>query len=99
VCFPGNTGLPTPTGGIAGILGYFMNWLLAIFSTIAIIAFVISGIQYLTAAGEDSQMETAKRNMKYSMIGVLVGMSAYLIIDAVRCMLTGTGGALFSIAC
>jgi hypothetical protein len=83
--------LPTPTGGIAGILGYFMNWILAIFSIIAIIAFVISGIQYMTAAGDESQAETAKRNMKYAMIGVLVGMAAYIIIDAIRCMLVGPG--------
>lgn len=100
VCFPSNTGLPEPAGGIAGILGYVMNWLLAMFGIIAIIAFVISGVQYLTAAGDEGQAETAKRNMKFAMMGVLVGLSAYIIIDAIRCMLSG-GVAFgpFSLAC
>lgn len=99
VCFPGGTGLPSPSNGIAGVLAGFMNWLLLIFSTIGIIAFVISGIQYLTAAGDESQAETAKKNMKFAMIGVLVGLSAYLIIDAIRCMLVGPGAGPVSFAC
>ena len=77
-------GLPDPTGGVKGILSGFMNWLLIVFGSIAIIAFVVSGSQYLTAAGDEKGLETAKRNMTYSIIGVIVALSAYVIIQAIE---------------
>lgn len=82
---PTNTGLPTSP--ISSIIGRTMNWLLAMFGMIAVIAFVISGLQYLTAAGDESQAERAKQNMKYSIIGVMVGLAAYVIINAIGCVL------------
>ena len=77
------TGLPDPAGGVKGIIGSFMNWLLGIFGLLAIIAFVVSGIQYLAAAGSERVLETAKRNMTYSIIGVIVALAAFVIIQAV----------------
>ena len=76
-------GLPDPAGGVKGILLNFMNWLLVVFGSIAIIALVVSGIQYLTAAGDEKGLETAKRNMTYSIIGVIVALSAFVIIKAI----------------
>ncbi|OGI31086.1 MAG: hypothetical protein A3G09_00055 [Candidatus Moranbacteria bacterium RIFCSPLOWO2_12_FULL_48_12] len=66
-----------------------MWWLLAVFGMIAIIAFVISGIQYLISAGNEAMIETAKRNMMYSMLGVLVGLSGWVIIRAIDAALNG----------
>ncbi|MEK7598688.1 MAG: hypothetical protein AAB487_03050 [Patescibacteria group bacterium] len=86
-------GLPDPAGGVKGILLNFMNWLLALFGLIAIIAFVISGTQYLTAAGSEKVLETAKRNMTYSIIGVIVALAAFVIIKAIDTALRM--GALF----
>ncbi len=75
VCVPTETGLPeTP---IASILSNFLSWILGIFGFIAIIAFVISGIQYLTAAGNETQIENAKKAMKWSLVGVIVGISGW----------------------
>lgn len=83
VCFPKDTGLPDPQGGILEVLGNFLGWLLAIFGFLAIGAFVVSGIQYLIAAGDDKMIEIAKRNMKWSVVGVLVGLSGWIIMMAV----------------
>lgn len=88
VCFP-ITDLPDPQGGIAEIIYNFMYWLMAIFGMLSIIAFVISGIQYVTSAGDDSQIETAKTNMKWSIVGVLVGLSGLIIITAISRALSG----------
>ncbi|MCX6765482.1 MAG: hypothetical protein NT136_00770 [Candidatus Moranbacteria bacterium] len=81
VCFPTNTGLSdTP---VADIIENFLMWLLGIFGFIAIIAFIISGIQYLTSAGEEKAIETAKRNMKWSIVGVIIALAGFVIILAV----------------
>ncbi len=87
IVFPENTGLPDPPGGVLQILGNFFSWLMAIFGLLAIGAFVISGIQYLIAAGNDDMIKTAKNNMKWSLVGVIVGLSGWVIMQAI-------GGAL-----
>ncbi len=78
---PTNTGLPDAP--VRNILENILIWMLQITGIIAIIAFVISGIQYLTAAGNEGQIETAKRNMLYSIIGVVVVLAAFVIIQAI----------------
>ena len=51
------------------------------------IGFVIAGILYLTAAGNESQAEKAKNAMTYSIIGVIVALVGYVIIQAVSAWL------------
>lgn len=88
VCIPTKTGLSQSS--VEYVLETFMKWLLGIFGFIAIIAFVISGLQYLTAAGDENQAETAKRNMKYSIIGIAVALSGYVILMAIAALLEGS---------
>lgn len=96
VCIPTNTGLPSPTGSdpVTAVATNLMNWLLGIIGVIAIIAFVISGLQYLTAAGNQNAMEAGKRNMQWSIVGVIVALIGYVIIKAVDTLLGGSS-ALF----
>lgn len=84
----GSPGLPvgTPEGILVGI----MNWLLTIIGVIGVIAFVIAGIIYLTAAGDDSKAKTAKQAMTYAIIGMIVALMGYVIIQAVDAMLNET---------
>lgn len=88
VCIPGETGLPG--GTVASILTNFFTWLLLIFGILAVGAFIISGIQYLVSAGDDKSVATAKMNMKWSVIGVAVGLSGYIILKAVEVALNAT---------
>jgi len=83
-------GLPNPASGVRGIIINVMNWILGIFGFLAIIAFVVSGIQYLTAGGSENIIEKAKRNMTYSIIGVIVGLAAFVIVQAVDRALRAT---------
>lgn len=91
VCFPSQTNLPDPPGGINQILANLFSWLMGIFTTLAIVAFVISGIQYVTSAGDEHQIQTAKRNAQWSIVGVLVGLSGFVIIQAVARALSASG--------
>ncbi|OGI21917.1 MAG: hypothetical protein A2808_02080 [Candidatus Moranbacteria bacterium RIFCSPHIGHO2_01_FULL_55_24] len=78
-----------PSGSIIGIIEQTMYWLLAILGFIGIIGFVIAGILYLTAAGDESQIEKAKNAMTYSIIGVIVALIGFVIIQAVTQWLGG----------
>lgn len=87
VCIPGGTGLSEKR--VDFLLLNLMWWLLAVVGMIAIIAFVISGMQYLLSAGDEGMIETAKRNMTYSIVGVLVALSGWVIIRTIDSLLNG----------
>ncbi|OIP59983.1 MAG: hypothetical protein AUK19_01075 [Candidatus Moranbacteria bacterium CG2_30_45_14] len=92
VCFPNATGLGNMS--VFDFLQVLMNWLLGIIGVLAVIAFVISGIQYLTSAGDEKMAETAKRNMTYAIIGLVVALAGLIIVNAVA-GLTGADGAVY----
>lgn len=73
-----------PSGTIYNIISATLQWLLGILGFIAVIGFVISGILYLTAAGNEGQIEKAKSAMTYSIVGVIVALIGYVIIQAVE---------------
>lgn len=89
VCWPNDTGLSSKP--VADIIMNLMNWLLGVLGFIAVLGFVISGIQYLMSAGDEGTAETAKRNMQYSIIGVVVALSGRVIIMAINNLLNVTG--------
>ncbi|HLN19411.1 MAG TPA: hypothetical protein VK255_04565, partial [Patescibacteria group bacterium] len=82
--------LPDSSSGIAGILSNLLIWLLSIFGGIAIISFIVSGVQYFLAAGDEKMMQSAKRNATFSIIGVVVALSAYVVIQAIDTLLRGS---------
>jgi hypothetical protein len=84
IVIPTDTGLPAPPGGVAQIIRNLLTWLLGIVGVIAIIGFVISGIQYLTSTGDEDRMQSAKRNMLYAIIGVVVVLASFVIIQAIQ---------------
>jgi cytochrome bd-type quinol oxidase subunit 2 len=84
---PASTNLPSNT--INAIVTNIMNWLLILLGAFGVIGFVVSGIFYLTAAGRDDQMESAKKAMQWSIIGIIVGLMGLVVIKAAEAMLDG----------
>jgi multisubunit Na+/H+ antiporter MnhB subunit len=77
-----------PVDSIYSIIMRTMDWLLAILGFVGIIGFVIAGILYLTAAGNEEQIEKAKSAMMYSILGIVVALIGFVIIRAVEGWLT-----------
>lgn len=84
---PADTTLPE--GSITGIVSNFMTWILGLVGLLGIIGFAIAGILYLTAAGDDDRISTAKRAMTWSIVGVIVALLGVVIIQAANTMLGG----------
>lgn len=84
---PGGTGLQQSS--LYNIIRGVMLWLLAILGFVAVIGFVISGIMYLVAAGDEDSQKKAKRAMFYSITGVIVGLVGLIVLYAVQKMLGG----------
>jgi hypothetical protein len=82
-------GLPD-SPGVKSVLVNIVKWLLEIIMVITLIAFIISGGQYLMASGNDKMIETAKKNMTYSVIGIIVALSGFVIVRAIDTALRAT---------
>lgn len=60
-----------------------LNFLLSIIGVLALIMLIISGIMYLTSAGNDTRMKTAKNIFVASLIGIAVAMGSLVLVSAV----------------
>ena len=85
---PENLGLPNNT--VAGVLTNLLTWLLGIIGVLGLMGFIISGIQYLLAYANEELAEAAKKNMTFSIIGIVVALSGFIIIQAINLALQGT---------
>jgi hypothetical protein len=61
---------------VVEIINNFAKFLWAIFGGVAVIFFVIAGITFLTAAGDPTKFEKAKKMVFYGVIGVAVALLA-----------------------
>ena len=59
------------------------NFLLSVAATLAVVALVWAGFLYVTAAGDDSRMETAKKIVIWVFIGILLILAAYAVVNTV----------------
>ena len=84
---PAGTGLPV--NSVFGIIANIMYWLLAIVGIIGVIGFAIAGILYLTAAGDETRIETAKKAMLFSIIGVVVALAGLVALQFASGILGG----------
>ena len=82
---PQNPGLPT--GTVSGAIGKITNFIAGIIAVLAILMIVVSGIMYMTSGGDSGKVETAKSWLIYSVVGLVVAILAFVIVNAV-------GGAL-----
>lgn len=82
-------GLPTNSNLVRGILTNIANFLLGIVGVIALIAFVISGLQYFLVATDEKMLETAKKTMINAIIGLIVALSGYIAVKTIEMLLRG----------
>ncbi len=60
-----------------------LNFLLSIMGIIAIIMSVISGVLYFFSAGDEERIQTAKKSIKYGVIGILLALSGIIIVRTI----------------
>lgn len=86
----GATGLPTST--VQSIITNIMNWLLVAVGIAGVIGFAIAGILYLTSAGDETRIGTAKNAMLYSIVGVVVALAGLVALGFANNLLKSQTG-------
>ncbi len=65
---------------ISTVLLNFLNFLLQIVGVIAIIGLLFASVLYLTARGNEKQIDLAKKIIIYSIIGIFISLGAMVIV-------------------
>jgi len=68
-------------------LSPYIQWLVFIGMTLSVILIIYNGFMIMTNAGDDSQIKTAKDNVKHIIIGVLIIGGFYFIMKLVSSLL------------
>lgn len=90
----GSSTQPTSLFGQGGIFKTITNVLLYIIGAVAVIMLIIGGIRYVTSGGDATQVKTAKDTILYAVIGIIVAILAYAIVNfVVGSFATNAGGA------
>lgn len=75
--------------GADGIFQTITNVLLFIIGAIAVIMLVIGGVRYTTSGGNSEQVTAAKNTIMYAIIGIIVAILAFAIVNFVISSLVG----------
>jgi len=68
---------------LGGTIKTIINVLLYLLGAIAVVMIVIGGIKYTTSNGDSSSVTSAKNTILYSVIGLVVAIMAYAIVNFV----------------
>lgn len=60
-----------------------LNFLLSVIGVAALVMLVVGAFMYLTAAGDESRIDTGKSIVKYSVIGIAVALAALVLVRQV----------------
>jgi hypothetical protein len=78
--------------GSSGIFSTITNTLLFILGAISVIMIIIGGLRYVISGGDSSAVSAAKNTILYAIVGVIVAILAYAIINfVIGSFTTGTG--------
>lgn len=83
-----------PGSALQQILMNTLKLLLAIVGFLAIISMVIGAIWMFTAVGDDERYELGKKTATYSIIGLIIALSALIIAQQVSSLIGNSGTSL-----
>ena len=83
---------PTNLFGMGGMFSTVSNILLFIIGAVAVIMIIIGGLRYVTSGGDSANITAAKNTILYALVGVIIAILAYSVINFVISSFTGGGG-------
>lgn len=85
-------GQTTDLFGQTGIFKTITNVLLFILGAVSVIMIIIGGLRYVISGGNSSAVTSAKNTILYAIVGVVVALLAYAIINFVLTSFSATDG-------
>lgn len=70
-------------GSFRNIILQIVNFFLGFLGLIAVIMVIYGGIQYVTAAGNQEQIDKAKKVIMYAIIGIIIVLISFALVNTV----------------
>lgn len=86
-CVPKNNG--TQLTGPNSYLTSIINLLLYIAGAVAVIVIIVGGIRYITSTGDAMRIKQAKDTILYGIVGLVIALIAYAIVNTLVNQLGG----------
>ena len=87
------TGTPDNVTEDDGLIKKVVNLLLWAIGIISVIMIIIGGIRYATSNGDSNQVTAAKNTIMYAVIGLVIAIFAYAIVNFVLFQTAGIGAS------
>jgi hypothetical protein len=91
---PADTGVRCDGGSISSIFRLIINWALAIAFIAAVIVLIYGGFLYITSAGNADNATKGKTAIVNAIIGIVIIVLSYIIVQIVFRFVTGQGGGV-----
>ena len=72
-----------PTDNIYDYIKIIINTLLFILSIVSVVTIIVAGVRYTTSHGEAKAVQAAKDTLLYAVIGLVVAIGAFSIVNFV----------------
>ena len=79
--------------GSAGVFQTITNVLLYVLGAISVIMIIIGGLRYVISGGNSTNVTAAKNTILYAIVGIIIAVLSYAIINFVLGTFTGGGGS------
>ncbi len=79
-------------GGQGGIFRTITNVMLFLIGAISVIMLIIGGIRYVVSGGDSTAVQNAKNTILYAIVGVVVAILAYAVVNFVIGSFASNGG-------
>ena len=87
------TGAPDNVTEDDGLIKKVVNLLLWAIGIVSVIMIIIGGIRYATSNGDSNQVSAAKNTIMYAVIGLVIAIFAYAIVNFVLLQTAGIGAS------
>ena len=87
------TGAPDNVTEDDGLIKKVVNLLLWAIGIVSVIMIIIGGIRYATSNGDSNQVTAAKNTIMYAVIGLVIAIFAYAIVNFVLFQTAGIGAS------
>ncbi|MBR0480311.1 hypothetical protein IJJ46_00575 [Candidatus Saccharibacteria bacterium] len=85
-------GMPTTLVGDNGFIRKLTSWVLLAVGTISVIMLIYGGFRYVISGGDSKKVTDAKNTILYAIIGLIISMLAYAIVNFIISAVTGMSG-------
>jgi len=72
-----------PGGSINQMIQNLTNWLLGIVTAVCVVFLIWGGINYVSSSGDTEKAQTAKRVIKYALMGAIIAGVAYALVNVI----------------